>query len=261
MLTEDGDASALLAGLPALAFAFALVLCRVGAAVMLIPGLGEIEPPAVVRAGLALAITLLLLPGIEPLMPTASTGWSAAGMVVAELLTGASLGWLARLPSLAFSMAGAIISYLTGLTSVVQPDPALGGQSAALARLFGLMAPMLILSSGLYAFPLSALAGSYQVIPPGAVMLAEPTVAMVQEAVSASFGMALRLAAPFLLVGTLFQVGLGLLARLVPQLQVFTVAAPGQILGGFLLLALLVAPIIAAWSEALVAAWSVLPGL
>ena len=50
-------------GLPGLAFAFALVLCRAGMVVMLLPGLGETEPPAIVRAGLALALSLLLLPG------------------------------------------------------------------------------------------------------------------------------------------------------------------------------------------------------
>lgn len=251
----------IMSALPGYAFAFALVLCRAGVAVMLLPGLGEAEPPPIVRAGLALALSLLLLPAILPMVPVPRAGWGAAGMITAEILTGGVLGWLARLPALAFSMAGAVVSYMTGLSSVVQPDPSLGGQSAALSRLFGLMAPMLILSSGLYALPLSALAGSYQVIPPGAVLPAGPTIEVVQEAVSASFGLAIRLSAPFLLVGVVFQAGLALLARLVPQLQVFNVAAPGQILGGILLLALLAAPLIAAWSESVSSAWSSLPGL
>ena len=251
----------LLAGLPDLAFAFVLVLCRTGAAVMLIPGLGETEPPAVVRAGLALAISFLLLPSIAPLVPAPPAGWGSAGMVAAELLAGGALGWLARLPSLALSMAGAVISYMTGMSSVVQPDPALGGQSAALSRLLGIMAPMLILSTGLYAWPLSALASSYQVIPPGAVMPAGQLAEMVQQAVSASFGLSIRLAAPFLLAGLLFQAGLGLLARLVPQLQVYSAAAPGQILGGLALLGILAPAILYAWSETLSAIWSHLPGL
>ena len=90
-----------LAALPGMAFAFALVLCRTSAAVMLLPGLGEVEPPPSVRAGLALALTLLLLPGVAPLVPPAPPGWGGAGMVAAELLAGGALGWLARLPSLA----------------------------------------------------------------------------------------------------------------------------------------------------------------
>ena len=252
--------AALLDSLPGFAFAFALVLCRTGVAVMLLPGIGEAELPSMVRAGLALALSILLVPTVAPLVAEPPAGWGSVGMVAAELLAGAVLGWLARLPALALSIAGAIISYMTGLSSVVQLDPALGGQSGALSRLLGIMAPMLILSTGLYALPLHALAGSYDIIPPGAVMPAGPVVEMVQQAVSAAFGLAVRLSAPFLLAGLLFQVALGLLARLVPQFQVFTAATPGQIVGGMVLLGLLAAPLLSTWSETVSAAWSTLPG-
>ena len=253
--------AALLAALPGLAFAFMLVLCRTGAAVMLLPGLGEAEPPPMLRIGLALALTILLLPAVAPLVPAPPPGWGSAGMVVAELLAGAVLGWLARLPVIALSMTGAVISYMTGLSSVVQTDPALGGQSAALSRLMGLMAPMLVLATGLYAAPLWALSGSYHVIPPGGVMPAGPVAQMVQQALSEAFSLSIRLAAPFLLAGVLLQAALGLLARLAPQLQIFTAVAPGQILGGLLLLAALADPLTSAWLETLRSAWSTLPGL
>ena len=77
----------------------------------------------------------------------------------------------------------------------------------------------------------------------------------------ACFGLALRLSAPFLLAGLVFQVALGLLARLVPQLQVYTAATPGQILGGIVLLGILASHILGAWTEAVGTAWSGLPGL
>src|SRR4051812_9922666 len=93
----------LLAALPGLAFAFVLVLARVGTAVMLLPGLGEVEAPAMVRAGLALAMTLLVLPAVEPTVPSLPQDLAGAGMIGAELLSGAVLGWLARLPALALS--------------------------------------------------------------------------------------------------------------------------------------------------------------
>lgn len=255
----EGDA-ALLAALPGWAFAFVLVLCRVGAVVMLMPGLGEVEPPAVVRAGLALAVTLLLLPVVAPLVSAppdaglSGAGASGAGMVAAELLVGAMLGWLARLPALALGMAGAIASYMLGLSSVVQTDPALG-------RLFGLMAPVLVLSTGLYALPLQALGGSYDVFPPGTLLPAGPLADSVTAAVAASFGLAVRLAAPFLLAGLVWQAALGLLARLAPQLQAYTAAMPGQILGGLALLALLGSRILAAWLDGVSAAWMSLPGM
>ena len=76
----------LLDAMPGWAFAFALVLCRVSAAIMLLPGLGEADPPPGVRAGLALAITVLLLPGLASLVPPVPTGWGGGGMVAAAPL-------------------------------------------------------------------------------------------------------------------------------------------------------------------------------
>ena len=253
--------AALLAGLGSSAFAFALVLARTSVAIMLVPGLGEAEPPAIVRAGLSLALTLLLLPAVVPLVPSVPlAGVDAARMIVSEVVAGGMLGWLARLPSLALSMTGAVVSYMLGLSSVVQTDPALGGQAAALSRLFGLAAPALVLSSGLYALPLTALAGSYHLLPPGELAPAGALAESVTGAVVASFGLAVRLSAPFIMASVLWQSGLGVLTRLAPQLQLTNVSAPGQILGGLLLLGVLAAGILGEWSSAMQEAWRALPG-
>ena len=165
------DDAAFLAALPGWGFAFGLVLARVGAAMMLLPGLGEAELPSVVRAGLAVALTALLLPGIGPAVPVPPADpLVGAGMVAAELVTGFWLGWLARLLVQALPITGQIVSYMLGLSNVLQPDPVLGAQSTALARLLSLAAPVLLLASGLYALPIAALAGSYRLIAPGALL-------------------------------------------------------------------------------------------
>ena len=182
-------------------------------------------------------------------------------MVVAELLAGLFLGWLARLVALALPMAGQIIAYMLGLASVLQQDQVFNSQGTVLSRLFGLAAPVILLGGGLYALPLSALAGSYQVLAPGAVLPPGDTVEMTLRAVSGSFGLALRLAAPFMLASIVWQIGLGLMARLVPQFQVYFVAQPAQILGGLLLLAALSISMLDSWSEAARAAFALLPGI
>ena len=249
------------AGLTALAFAFMLVVCRCGAAVMLLPGLGEDEPPVLLRAGLAVALAVLLVPGLAPIMPRAPESFlRLAGMVAAELLAGGVLGWLARLLALALPVLGQVISLTTGLSSVLQQDPTLGAQSAVVGRLFNLLAPVLILSSGLYALPLGALARSYTVFPPGGALPADDLAQVAVHAVSASFALALRLAAPFVLVSLIWQVALGLLARLVPQIQVYFLSLPGQVLGGLLLLALLGAPMLRVWLDAVHEGFLALPG-
>lgn len=247
--------------LPLWAFAFVLVLARVGAAVMLLPGLGEADLPAMIRAGLALAVTVLLLPGVQPLMPTVPQDpWRLAGMLAAELLAGGLLGFLARLVVLALPMAGQVVSAMLGLSNVLVPDPTFGGESMALSKLFGMAAPVLVLSTGLYALPLSALAGSYQVLPPGALPDVADAARVVSGGVGASFALALRLAAPFLLAGIVWQVALGLLARLVPGLQVYFLAQPAQILGGLVVLMLVGGAMLSVWEAAAQGGFGALPG-
>jgi flagellar biosynthesis protein FliR len=257
------DAAALLATLPAWAFAFVLVMARVGAAIMLLPGLGEAEPPAMVRIGLALGVTALLLPGIEPSIPAVpEASLQAAFMkIAAEIMKGLWLGWLARLLVLALPVAGQFIAYMLGVANVLQPDPTLGGQATPIARLFALAAPLAILVTGLYAVPLAALAGSYRLIPAGTLLPAADATQTAVRAVADSFALAIRLASPFLLASIIWHVATGLLARLVPRLQVYFVAMPGQILGGIVLLAAVATALLTAWQEALQSGFASLPGL
>lgn len=255
------DATAILAELPAWSFAFMLVLARFGAAMALLPGLGEATVPAVVRVGLALGVTILLLTSIFPRPPPMpDAGLTAAGMVIAEVITGLSLGWLARLFCLALPMAAQFIAYLLGISTVLQPDAELGPQSTALAALFGIAAPLAILVSGLYVLPLTALAGSYRLIPPGTLLPAADSAATAVAATAKAFALALRLASPFVLASIVWHVAIGLIARLVPRLQIYFVSMPGQIVGGLALLVSLIGVILAAWQDAVRDSLAALPG-
>jgi flagellar biosynthesis protein FliR len=257
----NADDAALLAALPAWAFAFVLVMSRIGAAMMLLPGLGEAEPPMMVRVGMTVGITALLLPGIAPLIPKVpDAGAQAAFMVCAEVITGMWLGWLARLLVLALPIAGQFIAYMLGVANVLQPDLELGSQATPIARLFDVVAPVVILVSGLYALPLAALAGSYGLIPAGTMLPAADTAATAARAVGTAFTLAVRLASPFLLVSIVWHVATGLLARLVPRMQVYFVALPGQIVGGLVLLGVLATALLSAWEAAVRTGFSLLPG-
>ncbi len=236
--------------LPSLAFGGSLVLCRVGVAVAVMPGLGEAGPPAMVRAGLAMGITLLVAPGQldhapDPSMPPLEV----LAVIAREGLCGLFLGWLARLVTLALPVAGQIISLMTGLTSVMQTDPELGAQTSGIARLFSLAAPVLLLSSGLYALPLQAIADSYRLVPLGGQLSINDTTETIVRATSETFSLAFRLAAPFVIAATLWNVCLGLLSKFVPTMQTGAALLPGQVLGGMVLLALLAQALLMQWGE------------
>ncbi len=252
------DTAAMLAALPAWAFTFMLVLCRVGAAVMLLPGLGEAEPPPMLRVGLSLGLVVLVLPGVATVSPPGV--WPMAAMAAAELMCGLVLGWLARCIAMALPMAGQIISLMLGLTSVVLPDPVLG-QSSVIMRLFSLAVPVLVLGTGLWALPVAALCGSYSLVPLGHLLPVTDGLEAAVGAVSTAFGLALRLASPFVIASMVWQAALGLLSRLIPQLQIYFAALPGQVIGGLALLAILVTSLAEIWVGTARESFSALPGL
>ena len=247
-----------LATLPGWAFSFVLVLSRCSAAVMLLPGLGEAEIPAPVKAGLAVALVALILPGVGVIAPPDT--WHSAAMVAAELFCGGVLGWLARCIAFALPMAGQIISFMLGISSVITQDPALG-QSSALMRLFSLAIPVLVLGTGLWTLPVEALAGSYALVPPGALLPMGDSAQAAVSAVGSALGLAFRLAAPLVLASVVWQSALGIIARLIPQLQIYFAALPGQIVGGLALLALLAGGIAQTWMESVREGFAALPGL
>jgi flagellar biosynthetic protein FliR len=150
---------------------------------------------------------------------------------------------------------------MLGVANVLQPDPDLGGLASPIEQLFAMVAPLIILITGLYAVPLAALAGSYKLIPPGTLLPAADTAETAVRAVAAAFALALRIASPFLLVAIVWHVATGLLARLVPRLQVYFVVMPAQILGGIALLAMLATSLLTAWQVSVRAGFASLPGL
>ncbi len=257
---SEADA-ALLRDLPALTFQAVLAFARLGAAVMLLPGLGEAEVPTNIRLALGLALVAALFPVLHPALPPAPDApVEALRLVALEVLAGIWIGGLARTALLAFAMAGQAVAALVGLTSLLAADPALGGQGTALGRAFGLAAVVLVLSTGLFALPLRALAESYTVLPAGAPFPAGAGAEVWVAAGAASLELALRLAAPFVIGAIVLNVALGLLARLAPQVQTFFVAVPGQILAGLVLLGLLAAPMLAGFTEGTTVAFQDLPG-
>lgn len=252
---------ALSQALPGLAFQAVLCFARLGAAVMLLPGLGEAEVPASLRLGLGLALLALLFPVVAPGLPglPADAGGIVA-LVATEVVIGLWLGGLARVLVLAFAMAGQAIAALVGLSGLLVADPALGMQGTALGRAFGLLAAVLVLSTGLYRPALAALAESYALLPAGTPFPAGAAAEAFAQAGAASLDLALRLAAPFVVGAVLLNVALGLLARLAPQVQTFFVAVPGQILAGLALLGLLAPPLLASFATALRSGFQALPG-
>ncbi|MFT9015079.1 MAG: flagellar biosynthetic protein FliR [Acetobacter sp.] len=235
-----------------LAALFLIILCRISALVMTSPGLGDTTSPMVVRAGLALCITVAVLPVLQDRLMDVATHaihvpFLAVALIVGELLCGAFIGLLARLVSEAIAIAMQIIAVFTGLSSVLQPDPELGAASTAISHMASSLVPVIFLSTGLYALPLAAVTGSYALFPPGHMPMISDMALSVTHATAQTFALGLQLAGPFILIGTLWPAMLGVLNRLLPAIQVYSLAMPAQLLGGVFLLAMLIQVMTGVW--------------
>jgi flagellar biosynthetic protein FliR len=209
--------------------------------VMLLPAIGDAGVPARVRLALALAISFAMAPALTGTYPHVDpTSPLALGVILTqEVVAGLLVGGMARIIMAALSVAGQLIATQTGLAYTQTIDPTFGEQGAILGTFFNMLGVVLIFATDLHHLAIGAIHGSYAMIPPGAPL---PYGDMAQEAinlVSGTFALGLELAAPFLVVGAAINSAIGLLARLVPQIQVFFIAQPVNILAGFFVMMLL----------------------
>ncbi len=232
-----------LPGLSGAVLVYLLVFARTGAMVMLLPAIGDTNVPGHVRLLLALAISIALAPTVTSAYPQTAPATSLAlGLLVAQEITaGILVGSMARIIVSALSVAGFLIAGQTGLSYAQTLDPTSEGQQGAvIGNFLSLLGVVLIFATNLHHLAIGAIAGSYHLIPPGASLPTGDMAELTIRLVSGSFALGFQLAAPFLVFGFAVNAAFGVLARMMPQLQVFFVAMPVNILVGFLLLILLI---------------------
>jgi flagellar biosynthesis protein FliR len=221
---------------------YLLVFARTGAMVMLLPPIGDSNVPARVRLMLALAIAITLAPTVASAYPqTAPQNIAALTVMIAQEVTvGILVGTLAHVIMSSISVAGTIIAAQIGLSYAQTLDPTSNGQQGAvIGNFLSLLAVVLVFGANLHHLAIGAVSGSYHLIPPGTSLPTGDMAEMAIRIVSGSFLLGFQLAAPFLVFGFAVNAGFGVLARMMPQLQVFFVATPLNITVGFVVLTLL----------------------
>jgi flagellar biosynthetic protein FliR len=234
--------------LPALAATFMLVFARIGTMVMLLPGLGEMSVPVRVRLTVALVLVAVLLPlHREAYQIDLRSFGPLIALLGQELFIGAVLGLTARLTIAGLQIAGNVIAQQLGLGFVTAVDPTQGQQSVIVGNFLTILGVTLIFATDLHHLVIAALDDSYTLFHPGEIPLLGDVAALTTRTVAAAFRIGIQLSAPFLVFGLLFNLGLGVLARLMPQMQVFFVGLPLSILLGFLILVLVLAAMMTAF--------------
>jgi flagellar biosynthetic protein FliR len=234
--------------LPMTAFVFILVFGRVGAMVMSLPGLGDSSVPTNIRLVFALALTLVLYPVVQKQFPQFPTSlFGMVGLLGREVVIGLALGLLIRLIISGTQVAGAIVGFQTGLSFANSFDPNFGGQTNVLATLLSMVALILVFTFDLHHLLLRGIHDSYVLFSPKMELPVEDFLMMALKLVTGAFRIATQIAAPFILFGLIFYLGIGVLARLIPQIQIFFIAMPANIFVSLILLMILISSMMMAY--------------
>jgi flagellar biosynthetic protein FliR len=225
--------------LPALAATFMLVFARIGAMVMLLPGFGETNIPTRIKLSIALLLTLIILPLHRQAYHVDMTSMtSLLVLMMHEIVIGIILGATARVTLSALQVAGSIIAQQVGLGFVTSVDPTQGQQGVLIGNFLTLLGITMLFATDSHHLVIAALSDSYKVFSPGETMSSGDVASLATQAFTTAFKIGLQLSAPFLVFGLVFNIGLGVLARLMPQMQVYFVGVPLSIFAGFLILGL-----------------------
>ena len=230
-------------------YAFLLTFVRMGTAAMIMPGIGDSFVPERIRLFIALALSFILAPLTAQYMPAAIPNtFELITLIGMEFVIGLFFGTIARIFMMAMDTAGMIISISSGLGNAQVFNPSLATQGSLIGAFMSVTGVVVLFATGLHHLLIKGVLDSYMLFPVGDVPDIGSMAEFVAKTIAASFSIGLKIAAPFIVLTLLIYIGMGVLSRVMPQVQVFLVALPLQILLSIILLALTCFAMFAYWA-------------
>lgn len=222
------------------AYGFLLVFVRIGAVCMFIPAFGSSTIPARFRLVMALMLSFIIFLIYRdklPAMPTAPI--ELIIIVLLEATKGIMIAMVPRFIVASLHVAGTIVGFQGGLAAAQQFDPNQGQQGALLASFFSFMGLIVIFTADLHLMLIQAMVNSYILFPATAYIEIGDFAEVLTNTLAGAFRLGLQLASPFIVYSMVYNISLGVVARLMPQLPVFFVGMPLNLFIGLFLLSLL----------------------
>jgi len=222
---------------------FAFVFLRIGAMLIVIPVIGESVVPARVKAGLILLIALIVYPSVRPdmsLVREETEIYAIVAGIIGEILIGLVLGFAAKLVFAGIQVAGDMIGIQMGFSIVNVLDPVSSTQTSIIAEFQYLIAALVYLAVDAHHMFIYAIADSYRIIAPFNYQFSGPLMKTLIQYSGGLFITAVKISAPVMAALLFANVALGVVARTVPQINVFIVGFPLQIATGLFFLGLTV---------------------
>jgi flagellar biosynthetic protein FliR len=217
----------------------AMIFARIGAVLMMLPGVGESYVPPRIRLSLALVVSLALWPVVSGSLPALpETLGGMAGWIIREVLAGLAIGALLRMFLTALATAGEVVALQTTLAFAQTANPTQASPGSTLSAFLMILGTTLIFATNTHHLFIAGLVGSYELIAPVRPLVTGDFTAMAVRTVADAFTLGVQLAAPVLVFAIIFNVASGLVGRVMPAFQVYFAAAPLSIILGLSVFAL-----------------------
>jgi flagellar biosynthetic protein FliR len=202
------------------ALGFALVMTRMAAFVAISP-----FPGPTVALQVRIGLVILLAVSATPALGTVPVHFdaSAIGAAFGEAATGAAIGLIFRIAMMAADTLGGALAHAMGLTLASTFDPALGTQTDPFSKLVTTMSMVLAMALGAHRLVIGAVIASVEVVPLGTAPSLDAVFPTTLDWMSRSFDAGLGLAMPCVTVSLAVQIGLALVGRAAPSLQIFSI--------------------------------------
>jgi flagellar biosynthetic protein FliR len=211
-------------------FGFFLIFARVGAAIMVMPGFSTPYVNVRARLAIALAISFVLSPILAQQLPGLPATAGGLGVLLAgEAIIGAFMGTVALILMGSLQTAGTIIAYVSSMANAFIQDPIAQQQSSLVSGFLSTLGILLVFITDMHHLMLSALMDSYTLFVPGQALAFGDIAEVIGRQVMDSFALGVQLSSPLIITGFVYYLGLGLLSRLMPAMQVFFIGLPIQI--------------------------------
>ncbi|MEI7640449.1 MAG: flagellar biosynthetic protein FliR [bacterium] len=235
---------------------FILALARVSAVFVTAPLFGSRNVPAQLKAGLAFIVTFIIFPIIDRnlILPTDLVGYTL--LIFQQILVGVIIGYATYIIFAGIQLAGQIIDLQMGFGIVNVMDPMSNVQVSIIGQFQFILAMLIFMAINGHHYLLQAVVDSFKIAPIGHVGITNETVSKLADIFYQMFLIAFRIAAPATVALLLTNVTLGFIARTIPQMNVFMVGLPLNIVVGLAAVMISMPVIINLFSTLLAGMWN-----
>lgn len=231
-------------------FAFMLAFTRIGTAIMVMPGIGNTFVPPNIRLYFALGFAFVFFPVIQSKLPAQVPETALMlTLLMFEFIIGLFIGMVSRILMSALDVAGLLISMQASLANAQLFNPGFASQGSIIGTFLTIAGMTLMFTTDLHHLLIMAIVESYDMFPIGKTLDLGSMSELLTHAVAGSFAVGVQMAAPWLVLILLLYVGMGVMSKLMPQVQVFMIAVPVQIWLALIILALVFSTMMLIWID------------